>query len=357
MAPAFSSPKTAAAFAFLLLVILLLPILAGKSGLPSRERIYASAPWGVGAYPYLQNQIYEEKGDIDIVFIGSSVEYLGIDTPEVEKELSEKLGRPAVVRSLCWYWTGFDALYFITQDLLQNRKVHMLVFTDETGGNSTHPQAGRWFRFGDNWEALKGLSPVAIAGFYAEAIQAMPQNLLYLIEPGEPLRPFSGDFNVERPLRAVNPSERLGSLAAEDVFDVNQPFIDYAPQTRATSADVCVYSSTTKDKFQFRSSPFSQVQSHFAQKFVELAKKNGTKLVFLNLPMISEVRSPTIAENEPWPAILGSETAIVGIPPATLFAGIADQDVLKLYFNPYHLNKNGQRYFTSIVSPTLINLY
>jgi hypothetical protein len=349
MTPAFSSRTAAAAFAFLLLVILLLPILTGKSGLPPRERIYASAPWSLGAYPYLENQIFEEKGDMDIVFIGSSLEYLGIDTPEVQKRLSEKLGRPAVVRSLCWFWSGFDALYFITQDLLRHRKVKMLIFTDETNANGLHPAADRWFRFGDNWEALKGLPPQAIAAFYAEAILGMPHNLLDLIEPSEPASAF--------PLRAQNPFERLGSLATEQGLDPKQTFVEYTPQTQATAADVCLYSSTTKDKFQFLSLPFSQLQRHFAQKFIDLAQKNGIKLVFLNLPALSEIRSPTITETEPWPTILGNEITIAGIPPATLFAGITDQDAPKLYYDANHFNRNGQRYFTSIIAPTLIDLY
>jgi hypothetical protein len=358
MTPAFSSTKQAGAFAFLLLIILLLPILAGKSGLPPRERIYSSAPWGVGAYPYLQKQFFEEKGDIDIAFIGSSVEYLGIDTPEVQQSLSKKLGRPAVVRSLCWYWLGFDALYFITEDLLRNRKVHMLVFTDETGGNSTHPEAERWFRFGDNKDALKGLPPQFGAGFYAEAVLGMPRNLLNLIEPEESLRPFSyQQFNLDRPARAEDPSKRLGSLSAEEGFDVNDPFVEYSPQNKATPSDVCRYSPDTNAKFRFSHSPFPRVQFHFAQEFANLAKKNATRLVFLSVPFFSDMRSPVIPVAQNWPELLHSNIAILGVPPATLFANLSDDDVKKLYFNNFHFNKNGQRYFTSVVGPALVDLY
>jgi hypothetical protein len=357
MVPAFSSQKAAAGFALLLLVVLVLPIVAGKSWLPPRERIYSTAPWGMGAFPYLDHQFYGEKNDIDIAFIGSSVEYFAIDTPALQKKLSEQLGRPAVVRSLCWYWSGFDALYFITEDLLRNRKVHVLVLTNEAGGSGTHPAADRWFRFGDNWEALNGLPLQTKAAFYAEAVLGMPRNLVNLIEPSGPLRPFAGDFNVDRPLSAVNPAERLGSIAAEDMLQIGQPFVDYTPPSKANPSDVCLYSSATKDKFHFLSLPISQLQLHFARKFVELAKKNGTKIVFLNVPFFSDMKSSTIIETEPWSQILGTETTIMGIPPATLFAGISDQDVQKLYFNAYHLNKNGQRYFTSIIAPTLIDLY
>jgi hypothetical protein len=358
MAPAFSSPRQAGAFAALLLVILLLPVLLGKSLLPPRERIYSSAPWSAGAYPYLHEQIFQQKGDIDIAFVGSSLEYLGIDTPEVQKQLSEKLGRQAVVRSLCWYWLGFDALYFITEDLLRNRKVHMLVFTDEASGEIIHEQTDRWFRFADNAQALAGLPPRIVAAFYSAAILGAPQHLLNLIEPEQPLFPFSNEqFNIGRPLHTQNPFDRLGSLSVEDVLDVNRPFVKYSPRSQAKPSDVCIYSTDTKDKFLFAGSPMSPAEVHFAQKFTDLAKKYGAKLVFLSLPFLEHIRSQTITIDHSWPELLHSDITILGIPPAKLFANIPDDDIEKLYFDHYHLNQNGQRYFTSAITPALVDLY
>ena len=134
MSPAFSSNRQAAAFALLLLIILLLPCVLGKNQLPPREQVYSAIPWSFGAFPYLHDQIFEEKGDIDIAFMGSSSTWWAIDTPYVESQLSKALGRKAVVRSLCWNWPGFDSFYFITKDLLQRRKVKVIVFCDLSPG-------------------------------------------------------------------------------------------------------------------------------------------------------------------------------------------------------------------------------
>src|SRR5580698_8357613 len=112
MSPAFSTTRQATAFGLLLLLLLLLPVLIGKSCLPPREEIYSSLPWGAGAYPYLEDQIFNQKEDIDIAFMGSSRMWWGIDTPQVEAQLSQKLGRKAVVSSLCWNAPGFDPFYF-----------------------------------------------------------------------------------------------------------------------------------------------------------------------------------------------------------------------------------------------------
>jgi hypothetical protein len=81
MQSAFSSTKQAAAFAVLLLVILLSPVLVGKSLLRSRDQIYSSIPWGAGPYAYEHDQIFVEKGDLDVVFMGPSTMWYAIDTP------------------------------------------------------------------------------------------------------------------------------------------------------------------------------------------------------------------------------------------------------------------------------------
>src|SRR3977135_860041 len=119
MRPAFTSPRQAAMVGVLLLLLLLLPVVMRKSWLPPRQEIYSSLPWSVGAFPYLREQIFDEKEDIDLLFMGSSRIWWGIDTPQVQKALSEKLGRKAVVRTLGWDSPGFDPFYFIMQDLLE----------------------------------------------------------------------------------------------------------------------------------------------------------------------------------------------------------------------------------------------
>jgi hypothetical protein len=57
MRPAFSSIRQAAAFALLLLILLLSPALAEKF-LPAREEIYSSVWWVWGDFPYMDGQIF-----------------------------------------------------------------------------------------------------------------------------------------------------------------------------------------------------------------------------------------------------------------------------------------------------------
>jgi len=363
MAPAFSSTRQAAAFAFLLLVLMLLPALFTGSALPPREEIYSSAPWRMGAYPYTHQAIFEEKGDIDIAFIGASVMFLGIDTPYVQAALTKQLGRKATGITVAWDGTGYDALYSVAQDLLQNRKVHTLVFVDVPPGVKQPLMAAPyWFRFGDNAEAMRGMPLEYIPQYYFAAILGMPRNLLSLIRPNSSSFLYSPErldfYHAPHPYyTANNPADRLGSLALEIDYQFAR-FVEYTPASHASPSDACIYSPATADHFHFSKEPMPPLQRHFAQKFGALANRRGTRLVQLTLPTIFQQADPFVQQGPFLPAILKSDVAMAGIPPAKLFSGIAAEDVPKLFAHDgVHLNKNGQAYFTRLITPALLKIY
>ena len=365
MRPAFSSTKQAAAFALLLLVLLSLPVVVGKNLLPPREQSYASQSWGNGPYPWIQQQLFEEKGDIDIAFVGSSHILHCLDARRLQAELSKQLGRPATVRVIGWGGAGYDALYFTTKDLLERRKVRLLVFYDENNSpgrrNRTSPV---WFRFQDDAATLAGLPWPEQAYFYFAALVGMPRNLLCVARPNLSCDLHASNYWEEH-YRSVNLADNLGSTTSELGFDARPnadcdptiPFLPFAPQTTTSPADACIYSPDTKARFQFDNQPLPSWQFHFAQKFAALAASHDSKLLLLHLPVLEEARSPVIHERIFWPDALGTSLVMLGVPPAKMFAGLTDEEVHKLYFNPGHLNKNGQEYFTPLITPALLQIY
>jgi hypothetical protein len=361
MAPAFSSARQAAAFALLLLVFLLLPALFGKNALPPREEIYSSVPLRMGPYPWLHRAIFQDKGDIDIAFMGASIMYLGIDTPYVQAALTKDLGRNASVISAAWFWGGFDPLYFIAQDLLEHRKVNTIVFIDVTGDTEPHGVAPYWFRFGDNAEALKGMPLAAIPCYYFASILGMPRNLLSLVRPNSPDYLFSTDrldlYHIPHPyFTAEDPSTRLGSLSVKLNADFS-PFTDYTPVSQVSPSDACVYSPATAASFKFSNEPMAPLQLDFARKFAALARMHGTRLVLITIPTMDPNPSSFVEERDFWPQTFDSDIAMAGIPRAKLLSGIPPQNVPKLFFNRTHLNKNGQEYFTKLITPALLKIY
>jgi hypothetical protein len=319
----------------------------------------------------LRHEIFEETNDIDIAFVGSSLMMWGVNTPYVQSELSKRLGRPAVVRSLCWGGTGYDALYFIAQDLLSHRKVRLLVFYDEDNilKNYRNTQAPLWFRFGDNAGDLAGLPVRQQALLYFSAIIGLPRNLLSLVSPPIPM-PMTADRPnyMQTMFHTPNPATRLGSVAAElgctPAAD-GLPFEPFTPQNGVNPGDVRVYSPAATNAFQFLDAPMPAWQSHFARKFARLAADHGCRLVLLQLPLLDTNRPAAVPEREFWPDFLNRPVTMVGIPPARLFAGLTDADIYRLYANAghrnnafnSHFNRNGEEYFTALITPSLLNLF
>ena len=361
MAPAFSSTRQAAAFAALLLVLIALPAVLGKSLLPPREQLYSEMPWRYGPFSYIHREIYEEKGDIDVAFIGSSHIWYAIDTPYVQDALTQKLGRKAEVRTIAWAWLGFDALYFITQDLLQHRKVRMIVFGDEYRGDDVaHMGAKYWFRYGDNKEALLGLPLRLRASYYYASILGMPQTLLSYLRPNLPEEfVYPEDDHWQTFYHTANPAGFQGAMAAEANFS-GEPFSYFVPRGKAVPADVSVYSPEDSGKFDFSGAPVSQWQMQFVRKFTALAREYNVKLVLLNvLPNRTDLRvdDPRIESHQYWPDTTQSGVVIMGIPASELFSGLDHREVGNLFSSPGHFNKSGRDYFTRIITPTLLRIY
>ena len=362
MRPAFSSTKQAAAFALLLLAILFLPVVMGKNLLPPREEIYTFQGNGIGPWPWIRQQIYEETNDIDIAFIGSSRLLHDIDTPYVQAKLSQQLGRQAVVRSICWGGAGYEMLYLIAGDLLEHRRVKMIVFYDEDGEKFRNPSIPLFFRWGDNSESLNGLPSKDRMVFYFAALIEIPRNLLALTRPEIPADVFSAQpNNFETTDLAPDPATRLGSVSARRGFNPDfataSPFQPHAPYANGAAANVSVYSESEKNKWSFEKKTLPAWQTHFARKFTALAQDHGCKLVMLHIPILDEKRSPRILEREFWPSFLNSNLTMMGIPETTLFAGLTDNEIESLYFDPNHFNQNGQEFLAPIITPTLILLY
>jgi len=360
MRPAFSSTRAAAAFALLLLVLLALPAVLGKN-LPPREQAYAVQGWGNGPYPWIRNQIFEETNAIDIAFIGSSHLFNAVNTPYVQAQLTEKLGRPAVVRTIAWGGAGYDALYLIARDLLAHRHVRLLVFYDENTG-LRNSQIQMLFRWGDDAAVLSGLPMTEQGLFYCAALIGLPRNGLSLIRPNLPAPLVTAEPNYWTVLTgSPNPATQLGCLSVRRGFTPNPlalsaPFETFAPETTASPLDATVYTPETQTNFNFCAAPLPAWQNHFARLFAALAQDHGVRTVMLYLPTRAEARSAVIPERARWPELF-PDTTLLGIPPAKLFGDLTDAQVLKLYGDPVHFNVNGQTYFTRLITPALVQLY
>jgi hypothetical protein len=363
MRPAFSSTRQAGAFVLLLLALLLGPALAGKRFLPSREAIYSSIWWKNGDFPYMDGQIFREEGDMDIVFMGSSHIWAAFDAPYVQEQLGKTLGRPAVVRTFGWGGAGYDEIYFVAQDLLAHRHVRMLVIDDDVNESDLpHLLAPRTYRFGDNAASLDGLPWSVKAAYYFGSIMGLPRNLLALVHANLPADMSATNY-WQIHSDAENFSANLGAFTAHMGYRISpdsepEPFVNYVPATSPTPSAVSVLSPDTGTNFLFfdygRLPLYTQL--HFIRKLNELTSQHDCKLVVVHIPTFEERRATYVSMFEALPRLL-PEATVIGIPPATLFDGMSDDEIRKLYSDSVHLNENGQRFFTTMMMPTLLKLY
>ena len=154
------------------------------------------------------------------------------------------------------------------------------------------------------------------------------------------------------------PTERLGTLTMQIGYD-NRPdlFTKFTPDTSTQPSDFDIYLAQNKDQFRFTQPPSSPIQFYFARKLAAISQAHGTALTCLNIPFFGDRKSAVIQERYYWPEAMQAPVNIVGIPPSALFDGLPDQDIAKLFWDPYHFNQNGQAYFTRLLSPSLIDLY
>jgi hypothetical protein len=367
MRPAFDSTRQAAAFALLLLFLLAAPWLSAKRLLPRPQPGYSYESIKWERAPWMQKFIFDDTNDIDIAFVGSSHLQHGIYTPYVQQQLDEQTGRKTVVRSFCWAGSGFDGLYFFTRDLLDHHRVKTLVFYDEASGDKPgeiQMFASHWFRFEDDGGMLAGLPRTDQSRYYFAAVIGMPRNLLALLIPNLP-RDLHSTANSSHFWEegAAEPETTLGCMCTRLFYDPagekgqDKNFTADTPQTTVTPADVVSYSPATATNFGFANRPLPAFQTYFAGQFGWLAKNHGCNLVLLHPPMYAEKTSSVMAESGYWPALLSADVCMMGIPGSRLFGEIPEPELRRLYCDPVHLNENGQKYFTRLITPALIQFY
>ena len=356
MRPAFLSPHRAVAFICLLVFLLVLPILLAKSGAMDRRDAYLTVTRNAGPYPWIYQQIFVETNDVDIAFVGSSRMMADVSPRYVRDELAHVKGSAPVVFSLAWNFGGYDALYTITRDFLEHRRVRMIVVYDDLG-DSVHPYAEYWMRMGEQSDARAGLPLPVRAALYGSEVLGAPRYLLTALshprfDPHWDTTPYFIDKNGANFKNELGANCKRFGMGADPAT-----FVPFIPGGLATPTDALIYSTATQAAFAFPDNGANDYQIHFARLFVELCRQHHTRIVGLYLPALSDKDSRAMTWRPPWREFAAGSATLTGIPASALFRGLSAADVEKLYFNDAHMNVNGQRYFTSLITPVLLKLY
>jgi len=364
MRPAFASARQAIGFALMLAFLLTLPALLGGWG-PGRDRrtAYTATGWNYGPFPWIDRQVFQETNDIDILVLGSSLLWSAVDARAISDELERRSGHPVTVRAVGWYWPGYDMLYFVAHDLLARRRVRTVVIYDDylAEREVIHPTRCRLFRVGDFPGALSGLDWRDRIRLYGGATLLGPRRLLSLVRAdrlGPDERWNRSPLMVNH--RAPNVVERLGSLSSGVNHD-NSEFVPFRVPDAATAADVVVHRPGVEvpggDGFRFGGALMDPYQRHWGRLFGELCRRSGCRVIAVHLPTTEEPGHTEVGERADWRETLGYPVPVIGVPGRRFFGSATLVERYRLFAGGQHLNRNGQDYFTGLITPALLQLH
>lgn len=343
----FSSPRQALAFCLLVAALLASPLLLLRVGLPPRAEVYRGVTLEAGNYGFLEAQIFEEKEDLDIAFVCSSLLARAIDAPHVQRELSKRLGREARVILLGANWQGLDLQYVLLRDLLEHRRVRMVVMSmpiPTYTSDRPHVQAFRWLRYGEFPEVIGGLPLGSRTTLYADFVLGAPRQWLSLLRA-----------NQVDPALTLSPA--LGTRYDEVGFGYyGAPWVAERTSPPAIPAASMIYTPETRERFAFDGPALGPFQRHFAEAVGALVQQYGVHLTLLHVPIDSEQGSHRVPERMLWSEVIHAPLSIVGVPSAELFQGVPGDRFLH-HYHDQHFNANGTRLFTRVVTPALLDLY
>jgi hypothetical protein len=346
MLPAFASARQALCYLAVMLFFVVSPLIAGNPALIPPESRFDTVPsFGMPSpYPFVGRQIYEETDDLDIAIVGSSYLWVGLNAKYIEDSLAAALGRPASVVALGYPFPGYDMVYLLIKGLLTHRRVKTLVvsFPNITSfEDDIHVTLFHLFQPYGNGDFFRGIPFQKKLGLYAAAVLGSPRNWLNLLRR---------NLTFPTELEAT-----LGSLEMRRGYDESTAsFKEFAFTPR--SANALIYSSETAGSFDFASDPPGPYATHFLRLIAQACRQFGVHLVTVNIPRIEERWNSKIVEREYWPEFLEMPVDMVGVPPNRLFENLDEENVRLLYYGD-HLNANGNRALTPVVTPALISLF
>lgn len=344
---AFSSNLSVLSFIAFTILLLSLPTLTQLSGRLTARPLYSGVTSEAGDYQYLYKQIYEDRSDIDVLFVGGCQMWCGgIRVPLYQKELTKALGEKKTVVAIVHPWRGQDADHKLLKDLLSHRRVRLAVIQDPSSDKhwTAWPEkmSEYWFSLGD-WDSVSGLPFVKQASMYAQLVLGAPRKVLSLFrENGIGTYKNSCEKNC-------------GTIVLSKGWQ-NEPFQFFSPKLPDLKTDDLFFSKNGA-AFAVSNDELDSYQMHFLKSNMALLQLHKIPVVFMHFPELIEPGFEQVPLRSDWLKMFGKNVDILGIPPKIAFGGMTKDQIKSLYYDDFHLNANGGEYISKIMIPGVIDAY
>jgi hypothetical protein len=328
-------------------------LIVSLPGYSPRDKWLETKP-GAGNYHFYAREIYEKTDDIDILVMGGSIMWCGMDTDLIQKELSKHLGRKAVVLSFASNWRQEELYYLMLKELTAHRRVKMLIFHMPTyEWEFPHKAAAWWWIVGEHIRDLADMDYDTFLRLYAVSLLGTPRHLLSFFRENIML-PEGNDLRV---------GSKTGALLEKKGFGYDKKLQTYTPFTKPTRPlsmsfppEKVIFSRITENNYRSSNKKLSLIQSYFLKKMFELAAKNNIHVVITAVPTYSEAKNDYIMELGNYRKQYSGKIDMASVAPSWLFGSLPENEV-KEYFYDQHMNVNGSTLFTRAMLPSIISLY
>ena len=339
--------KRVLSFCVVIILFLLLPVILDFLGLHNSTENFQSIPSQDLGHPspyiFIADEMSRTEEPVDILILGSSFGWTGLDASIIASGLSKEMGRKTTVLNFCSNWRGEDQYFIILRDLLLKRKVKMVLISQPVWEfqkqYSWHYRASYFMRFSDRY-LLSGLSLNDKISWYSHLVLGAPRQLLSAIRPNIPLNP-------------IPHSSTFGSMLKKRGFQ-GENFVYFKQSPIINKINRTYNYSITNSHFKIIDSKFPKFQTFWINHLSSLLTKNNISKALISIPTWS-------TRNDNYVKIYRElidiyDSTYIGIPPYELF-GKMGPDKQKLFFYNEHMNYNGAELFTESIVKTIVETY
>ena len=319
----------------ILLIYIALPVALRTSKAPDPAMRYQSVPSNAGDYDFIARQIFNETSTIDILFVGSSQVWQGIDAEYFSLSLQNRFKRKLNILVLGSNWQGIDMIYCILRDMLSRRRVKRVVLQVPSLGQSGPHYSLRWVGVDPIYD------PVFLKMNISNRLKILASEML-----GAPWH-FESLILGRKSQKSNWTMNSHGNLIVKSTMDKRQ-LIEGA-------GDKFPLEKVNSDlRLRPEVSDMSNYERAFLESIHGLVKKHGVKLGFVYLPRFDQIKSCELSISTSLLGLFPEESfRYLGIRHCKLFNGFADDEIKSLFSDTMHLNKEGARYFSRAIENQL----
>lgn len=351
---ALRSSKAKIGLLLLLVTLLIWPLIVSVLPL-NKAKLYQGMPAIYGNYRYIGEQL-EKPEPIDVLLVGASGMWTGIDTQVLKQDLMSVLGREPVIVNASNNWRGEENYLAVAKAFLRARDVKLLILT-ETDSGHTHPHELAKYWWVEGGFGRQGLSNQERQNLQGVSMLGMGRVIWST---------FFGGHNRDIAIRWRGAHERYSNLDGyspglrgwhshfePDVKD--RPFVDNINWKLPTlDVDQMFYKGQEKGFFRHYRADYLPYHALIQKELSDTLQASGSKFMTVRLPTHFEKDGPDYyAYIRKMPSGFERDWPVISVPQTELFPDASFDEMKNFYGNESHFNAPGARHFTKVISPAV----